>query len=175
LPATSGLLEAGAVEDHLRLDLVHRQILDRQRVGLELAECFERRVGDLDAVDDRPFVVAVGKVTLGLVGGQVFEEFDRVASLCGAVFSMPPPETLMWVPLLAWLGQTTPIFSMTFSGLPAWSSASGGRRSSVGQRDAAFAGGDGLDLVGVAALGGAGEIGHHARPRPRPWLRPGGR
>ena len=27
---------------------------------------------------------------------------------------MPPPEMLMWVPVVFWFGQTTPTFSITF-------------------------------------------------------------
>src|SRR5262245_61454496 len=73
----AALFEAGAVENDLGLGRVHCQVLDGQLVRLELAERFQCRIGDLDAGDDRPFVVAVGEVALGLVGSEIFEEFDR--------------------------------------------------------------------------------------------------
>jgi hypothetical protein len=74
---------------------------------------------------------------------------------------MPPPDTLMCVPLAAWSGQTTPIFDdLLVFGLVRAHQA--GDVIGVGDRHAAFAGGDGLDLVGVAALGRACEVGHDA-------------
>jgi hypothetical protein len=70
---------AGAVENHLRLGAVHRQRADRQAVGLELAEGFERRIGHLDAGHHRPFVVAVGKIALRLVARQVLQELTAAS------------------------------------------------------------------------------------------------
>jgi hypothetical protein len=78
----------------------------------------------------------------------------------------------MCVPLPAWSGQTTPTFSTTLVfGLVRAHQA--GEVVGVGDGHAAFAGSNGLDLVGVAALGRAREVGDDAagpvlRPSPRP-------
>ena len=90
---------AGLVKDHLRLDGVHRQVADRQRIRLEAPHPLEGRVVHLDAGNDRPLVVAVGEVTLCIVGCKIFEELQR-GLLVRAFFSTPPPDTLMWAPVV---------------------------------------------------------------------------
>ena len=49
------------VGDALSGGLGFAEVRQRQRIGFELAERFERRVFKLRALHDRPLVVAVGK------------------------------------------------------------------------------------------------------------------
>ena len=73
-------IPAGAVEDPHRLGLPLADVGDAQRVRLEAAEPLHGRIG-LEADGRGVFVVAVGEVALGALGGQIFEELDRVLAV----------------------------------------------------------------------------------------------
>src|SRR5574343_609568 len=154
-------LEADAVQHLLDLGRVGADHAHGHDFGLEGAQGLEGRVVGGQAVDDRVLVVAVGEVVLGRGAGQVLQE------LLGGV----------GVRRVAGHGTAGDVDVGTATGLVREHHADlfhrlavlglgrahhAGDVVAVGQRDLAFAGGHGLDLVGVAALGRAGHVVHQA-------------
>ena len=71
------LFETSAVKNYLCLCLIHGQILHRDFVSLEFSQRIQAGIGNLDAIDRRPFVVAIGKISLGVVKQKILQKLDR--------------------------------------------------------------------------------------------------
>ena len=103
---------ADTIEDALRRDLVLADRRDRHALKFRRAECGERRVVGANPLDYGPFVVAVGEIVLRLRLARYSRNCTALARF-GAFFATPPPEMLMCVPQVAWLGQTKPTLDTT--------------------------------------------------------------
>ena len=116
---------------------------------------------DLQPLDGREFVVAVGEVVLGEGAGQVFHENDGVVAVLG-VFGHGRPGDVDVRAAGALVGEHH-AHLLHGRALVRFVRLDQARHVvGVGQRHAAFARGHGLDLVGVAALGRARHVVHHA-------------
>ena len=157
------LLKADPVEYLLHLNLIGANLAQGDGRALEIAptHLLPYRLTHLHSDDGRSLIVAIRKILLRGQAGLVFEKLDCVARVLGMAGHAATGNVGVCAPGLL-VGKHHAHFLGDGHVLGVGRAQDSGHVTGVGNGDAVFIRGHALDLVGVAALGRAGHVRHHA-------------